>query len=327
MNGNDDGYIDRILRSEKRNCQHRYPKVNATEFIEVPTVKEFLDGLGGWAIALYCCTAFSLAFMTCQYLYLFYHFMKHVPASRRSATLWVNSVYLVGSIMAFFCVMVPQASDFVWLYYRVYLGMAMCYFVDLTLVWFGGESEMVNSIGDKNKVNFRVKPCCWLVCLLPKETPLTRNKIRLLRGCVYQMPYIQGAMIFLLVVFNLSDVSVIGNLSPKDPYLYLMSGIMISFFIGLWALFTLFGVTHQYEMLSNHQYKMKASLFKTMIIATNVQGFIIDSLVNYNIIPCVSPQISSFAMGCVIKSVVTMGEAIVMGTITTRLYMRDYSHV
>lgn len=327
MNEDKDGFLGKILRYEKRNCTNRFPDHNISEFIEVPTVKEFLDGLGGWAIALYCCSAFTMAFMAGQYLYLFYNFMKHVPASRRSATLWVNSVYLIASIMAFFCVMVPQASDFVWLYFRVYLGMCMCYFVDLTLVWFGGESEMISSIGDKNKVNFRVKPCCWLVCLLPNETPLTRNKIRLLRGCVYQMPYIQGAMIFLLVVFNLSDVSVIGRLSPGDPYLYLMGGIMISFFIGLWALFTLFGVTHQYEMLGNHQYKTKASLFKTMIIATNVQGFIIDSLVTYNIIPCASPGVSSFAIGCVIKSVVTMVEAIVMGTITTRLYMKDYSHV
>ena len=141
------------------------------------------------------------------------------------------------------------------------------------------------------------------------------------------MPYIQSAMIFLLVVFNLSNTSTIGNLSPGDPYLYLMSGIMISFFVGLWALFTLFGVTQQYEMLSNHQYQKKAGLFKTMVIMTNVQGFIIDSLVNYNIIPCVNAEISAFAMGCAIKSSLTMIESIVMGTITLRLYCIDNSHV
>ena len=203
----------------------------------------------------------------------------------------------------------------------------MCYFVDITLAWYGGESEMVNLIGDRNLINLRVKPCCWCVCCLPRETPFTRNKIRLLRGCVYQMPYIQTAMIFLLVVFMLSEKSKVGNLSPTDPYLYLMSAIMVSFFLGLWALFSLFGVTRQYEQLSTYQYKKKASLFKTMVIMTNVQGFVIDSLVNYNIIRCVNEQISAYAMGCIIKSVATMVETIVMGTISLRLYMTDDNHV
>ena len=92
-------------------------------------------------------------------------------------------------------------------------------------------------------------------------------------------------------------------------------------------MFTLFGVTQQYEMLSNHQYEKKAGLFKIFVIMTNVQGFVIDSLVNYNIIPCVNQEISAFAMGCVIKSVLTMIESIVMGSITLRLYMIDNSHV
>ena len=54
---------------------------------------------------------------------------------RRVATLWVNSVYLIVAIATLFCVILPQSSDFVWLFYRVYLGMAMGYFVDLTLAW------------------------------------------------------------------------------------------------------------------------------------------------------------------------------------------------
>ena len=64
-----------------------------------------------------------------------------------------------------------------------------------------------------------------------------------------------------------------------------------------------------------------------MVIMTNVQGFIIDSMVNYNIIPCVNEDISAFAMGCIIKSVVTMIESIVMGSITLKLYVKDSSHV
>ena len=81
--------------------------------------------------------------LACQFVFLVRHFFLYVPASRRVATLWVNSVYLIVSIATVFCVILPQSSDFVWLFYRVYLGMAMGYFVDLTLAWYGGESEML----------------------------------------------------------------------------------------------------------------------------------------------------------------------------------------
>ena len=64
-----------------------------------------------------------------------------------------------------------------------------------------------------------------------------------------------------------------------------------------------------------------------MVIMTNVQGFIIDSLVNYNIIPCLNEEISGFAMGCILKSGLTMIQSIIIGSITTRLYMIDNSHV
>ena len=135
-----------------------------------PTATQFYEALNGYAIALYTVSCkwsnqlsltqcprssikvfeiiiFLLGLVTivlaCQFFFLVRHFFLYVPASRRVATLWVNSVYLIVSIATVFCVILPQSSDFVWLFYRVYLGMAMGYFVDLTLAWYGGESEML----------------------------------------------------------------------------------------------------------------------------------------------------------------------------------------
>ena len=314
-----------LLDYEKRSCENLHP--NWTLQAEKPTVEQLYRGLGNWAIALYVCSTLSLLVVTGEFIWLINNFVENVPGRRRVATIWVNSLYLVAAFNALCGILVPIASDFIWLAYRVYLGMAMCYFVNITFQWFGGESEMVNLIGKRNMINFRVKPCCCWVCCCPKQTPLTKKKIRILRSCVYQMPYIQTPLIFLLTVLNISNLSTIGNLSPADPYLYLMSVIMVSFFLGLWALFTLFGVTKQYEVLNTYQYKTKRRLFKSMVIMTNVQGFIIDSLVNYNIIPCLNEEISAFAMGCILKSGLTMIQSLIIGSITTRLYMVDSSHV
>jgi hypothetical protein len=99
-------------------------------------------------------------------------------------------VYLVVAVFTMFSIALPQASDFVWLFYRVYLGMAMGHFVQLTMSWYGGETEMLEQVGHETLINFRVRPCC-LCCCCPSAAHLNKRRIRLLKGAVFQMPYIQ----------------------------------------------------------------------------------------------------------------------------------------
>lgn len=156
-----------------------------------PTATQFYDALGGYAIALYVASAAVVVVLLIEFLILVRHFFYFVPSSRRVATLWVNSIYLVVALATLFCVVLPQSSDFVWLFYRVYLGMAMGYFVDLTLAWYGGEADMLRHVGEGRLVSFRVRPCCLcLVC--PSATPFSKEKIHFLRGAVYQVVKVAG---------------------------------------------------------------------------------------------------------------------------------------
>ena len=88
---------------------------------------------------------------------------------------------------------------------------------------------------------------------------------------LFQMPYVQSVMIFLIVVFELTGYLEIGDLNPKKPYLYLMSAILISFFVGLWALFVFLDVTKKYQLLHHFKYGQKAGLLKAIVILVNVQ--------------------------------------------------------
>ena len=106
------------------------------------------------------------------------------------ATFWVNSVYLVVAIFTMFSIALPMASDFVWLFYRVYLGLAMGHFVFLMMNWYGGETAMIEAVGHDTLVNFRVRPCCFCFCC-PNAAHLNKKRIRIMQGAVYQMPYIQ----------------------------------------------------------------------------------------------------------------------------------------
>ena len=58
-----------------------------------------------------------------------------------------------------------------------------------------------------------------------------------------------------------------------------------------------------------------------------LQGFIIDSLANYNVIECYAPYISSATMASVIKSILCLVESFVLGTLAFRLYVLDYTHL
>ena len=91
------------------------------------------------------------------------------------------------AIATLFAIALPNATDFVWLFYKVYLAMAMGYFVDLTMAWFGGESEMLQKVGDGTLIKMRTPPCCCCFCICPKPLPFTKNRIQILRGSVYQV--------------------------------------------------------------------------------------------------------------------------------------------
>ena len=76
------------------------------------------------------------------------------------------------------------------------------------------------------------------------------------------MPYVQSIAVFLLVALNISGITYIGDLSPAKPFLYLMVLSMVSFFTGIWALFSLFGITTSYSTLSQFKYNWKSAIFK-----------------------------------------------------------------
>jgi len=39
--------------------------------------------------------------------------------------------------------------------FQIYVSIAMGHFVDLTLSWYGGESAMLEHVGEENMVSFR----------------------------------------------------------------------------------------------------------------------------------------------------------------------------
>lgn len=88
-----------------------------------------------------------------------------------------------------------------------------------------------------------------------------------------------------------------------------------------------FDLTHKYELLSHNRYRQKSRLLKVIVILINIQGFILDSMGNYEIIPCYAPFISASAMASVIKSLLCLFESFALGALNFRLYVKDTTHL
>lgn len=121
----------------------------------LPTIDEFNSGLGDYAIGLYVYSGVTVATLALQFGFLVGHFINNVPYERFSSTIWVNSVFLVVSIMSLVSVVLPATTKFVWFVYQIYVTIAMGQFVDLTMSWYGGEAGMLMKIGEEEKISFR----------------------------------------------------------------------------------------------------------------------------------------------------------------------------
>ena len=74
-----------------------------------------------------------------------------------------------------------------------------------------------------------------------------------------------------MVVLDLTGHLTIGDLSPDKPFLYLSTISLISFMVGLWALFVFFNITHDFELLHDYKYKQKSGLLKAIVVLVNMQ--------------------------------------------------------
>jgi len=295
----------------------------------LPSLEEIQEGLGTWAIVLYSAAAATTVILLLQFAILIRQFIMCVEAARLKNTIWVNSVFSVLSVFNLVSIVLPLASEFVWLAYKIYLAIAMCHFVDLTMAWYGGETTMlshVNNGEDEEKINFRSPPCCCCFCL-PKAAMLNKSWIRFLKGSVYQVPYTESICLFVLGSLQISGYVDLGSLSFSSPYIYITVFLTLSNMSGLWGLFMFFNITHQFNLLHNYNYRKKSLVMKVIIVCMNVQGFVVDILVNRGLVGCIAPHISEVGVGVIIKAVCTVVESIVLGSLSFMIYKDEGTYL
>ena len=135
---------------------------------DYPDTNVFFESMGGFALTLYIISSLIFGILVGEFILLTLYILRHVPHKRQISTLWVTSVHLVASLMALISIIAPKASEFVWTFYKGYLGITLWNFVIMTIAWHGGENKMVSRMEGRN-INMRIAPCCCLCCL-PKTS-------------------------------------------------------------------------------------------------------------------------------------------------------------
>ena len=153
---------------------------------DYPTLEEFQTSLGYPAYVLYGLGAFTSCLLLIQFLFMALKFLQHVPQDRIRQTFWINSVYSVVGTMTTLSIIFPKSGPFVWSIYRIMVGRAMSKFVELLLIWVGGQKSLLKNVDAEASINFRSPPCCFCLCC-PTEVKISAKKLTLMKVSVYQV--------------------------------------------------------------------------------------------------------------------------------------------
>ena len=91
-------------------------------------------------------------------------------------------------------VYLPKSTEFLMAAFRVYEAMVISRFIELSLMWYGGEKQLMSRVGEGATLRYNLPPlCCCLLCLSNKL--ITRRRIKIFRLML------SGAVEFILMSY------------------------------------------------------------------------------------------------------------------------------
>ena len=133
-----------------------------------PSVTEFQQGMGTpGTVALYSSSMIVLLTNSILLSILIRTFLKKAPRSQVPYLCWVSSLYTAISFFTVLMIYLPRSTEFLLSSYRVFEALVIsrfttkyiclhsreiCRFVELNLMWYGGEKSLMNKLGDNSRM-------------------------------------------------------------------------------------------------------------------------------------------------------------------------------
>jgi len=285
-----------------------------------PTLYEMELDIGkGKSIALQTCVTLVLIANIGLYMALIYRFMKSVPQKQIPHLCWVTSIFMIISLVLTLMVFLPQSTEFLLASFRVYEALVISRFVELNLMWWGGEKQLMKTLGDDKTLRYNLPPCCCcFVCLNGKL--ITRSRIKIFRFMAAQMTYVTAFILFIQIVLQYSGIHD-EHLSLSNPHTFLKFLARISFLFGFWSLFVFFKIEQTYRLLDGSKYIAKFTIMKLFFIIFIIEETIVEAISSGNVIED-SEHVSGKALAFFVLAAVVTIEALIFGLIQFGIYFR-----
>jgi len=285
-----------------------------------PTLYEMELEIGrGKSIALQTCVSLVLIANIALYVALVFRFMKYVPQKQIPHLCWVTSIFMIISLVLTLMVFLPKSTEFLLASFRVYEALVISRFVELNLMWWGGEKHLMKTLGDNKTLRYNLPPCCCcLLCLNGKL--ITRSRIKIFRFMAAQMTYVTTFILFLQIVLEYSGIHD-EHLSLSNPHTYLKFIARISFLFGFWSLFVFFKIEQTYKLLDGSKYIAKFTIMKLFFIVFIIEETIVEAISARNVIED-SEHVSGKAMAFFVLAAVVVVEALIFGLIQFGIYFK-----
>ncbi|XP_043196213.1 organic solute transporter subunit alpha-like isoform X1 [Amphibalanus amphitrite] len=288
---------------------------------EVVTTSQLLEDLGGYVITLWVVVGLEVLFLyglLAKTLWSVYH-NERLPKLWRSGTVWANSVPSFVALMCLGSLIVPASDRLLRAVRLIYLSVSLSKFVELCLLYFGGESRLLAAV-EGSAVPLAVPPCCCCCRPCCPRPTITKRSIRVMKVLVYQLPFsVSGYFFFSLYLYS-AGMQNVGEASGGPGYVILMALHAVAFLLGMYGLIMLETTTK--GQLQSLRYRAKFALMKFTVVIINIQKFIFSIVISTGGFTCTA-SMSPEVYGAFILNIVIAAEMLLFGVLNHWAYQAD----
>ncbi|XP_043197148.1 organic solute transporter subunit alpha-like [Amphibalanus amphitrite] len=298
------------------------PDVGATDnpdcqrAIRATTTAQLLEDLGGYAIALWTIASVIVVILLLLMVRTTLYVNKAAPKHWRRKIVWISSIYPFVCLMCLCSLIVPGANTLLSDVGIIFISIGVSKFVDLCMMYFGGESSLLLAVGQID-VPLAARPlcCCCRPCC--PSVAMSKHHLKTMKMLVYQLPFTQSAYCLIYSYLFIANVTSPGQIAFNDAYIYLTVFNMVSTLSAMYGLSMFLQVTK--GNLQHYHFMAKAVVMKLTLIFVKFQDIIFTISINYGGVSS-TKHMPPLVYGFYIRDIVVLLEMFMLGLLAHRLY-------
>ncbi|XP_046549983.1 organic solute transporter subunit alpha-like [Haliotis rubra] len=284
----------------------------------VPLSEVYFAGISTAELAVTAvCAVIALANVI-MYLESTWFIIQHFLVRKTKVlSLWMIGLQPVFAVTALIAVCIPRSSLLSDLVAAIYLSICMRTFLQLMIHYHGGEEGLINHMSGET-INLRSPPVACCCCCCPKIEVNKKNLFRI-KMCVLQFALLRPILVLLSAVLWTDNKYVKGKMQPNQATLYLSVLSGVSTLTAMYGLILVFRASRKH--LKEFYIGPKFICIQLVLVFSNLQGLVFNTLANNNLPPC-TQLMSSAARGDVWNHLIVIVEMFLLALLARRFYRR-----